>query len=618
MLEPQERHLLLEALRPPSGYELSLAIGTTFSLDLLALLTAPVAFTLFEHDSQRADPLKLLHTMRHYAEKICVFCQAGQIKIPTQHRLLYSYLEDSVFEIASPRAGGVFHPKVWALRYQAEGEPTIYRLLVLSRNLTFDRSWDTALVLEGIYSGREYRSSLNYPLGDFLAALGDMTIRRLPGHVQDKITTATYEIQRVDWEVPNPFSQIKFWALGLPRKVKKWPFEDRIDRMLIISPFASEEMLSKLTANTKDSVLVSRAETLEELPPSSFSRFESIYALNPGISTEEDFVDEAQNTLQDVPLSGLHAKLYIADMGWDARLWTGSANATNAAFFRNVEFLVELRGRKSKMGIDVLLQESRDGQVLFRDMLEPISERIGPSVADPTRKRLEKRLRMVRQALASTGLELHIQQSTEDQYELLLDTVKPVPELNETDIWCWPITLEEDRASVRLDMDNLPLRLGPLSFEALSSFIAFSIQATEGDETLEVRFALNLPLHNAPAGRQERILEAMLRSRDQVMRFLLILLSDDEMDAVDAISVWQTSNSISMYGSTGVLQIPLFEALVKTLASDPNKLDQIHQLVEDLRKTEGGAGLLPPDFGEIWEPIWQARLQLEGKDEPTL
>ena len=37
--------------------------------------------------------------------------------------------------------------------------------------------------------------------------------------------------------------------------------------------------------------------------------------------------------------SGLHAKLYILEEGWDARLWTGSANATNAAFSgANVEF----------------------------------------------------------------------------------------------------------------------------------------------------------------------------------------------------------------------------------------------------------------------------------------
>ncbi len=54
MLDPEERLLLLDALRPPEDYRLSFAIGTTYSLDLLALLTAPLGFTLFERRAHRA------------------------------------------------------------------------------------------------------------------------------------------------------------------------------------------------------------------------------------------------------------------------------------------------------------------------------------------------------------------------------------------------------------------------------------------------------------------------------------------------------------------------------------------------------------------------------------
>jgi hypothetical protein len=41
MLEPDGRTLLLDALRPPLGYQLDAAAGTTYSLDLVSLLTAP-------------------------------------------------------------------------------------------------------------------------------------------------------------------------------------------------------------------------------------------------------------------------------------------------------------------------------------------------------------------------------------------------------------------------------------------------------------------------------------------------------------------------------------------------------------------------------------------------
>ena len=57
MLEPQERRQLLDSLRPPSGYSLDFAVGTTYSLDLLALLTAPLAFTFFAHGACRRPAL---------------------------------------------------------------------------------------------------------------------------------------------------------------------------------------------------------------------------------------------------------------------------------------------------------------------------------------------------------------------------------------------------------------------------------------------------------------------------------------------------------------------------------------------------------------------------------
>ena len=66
MLDPYDRRHLLEILRPPDGYTLDFAIGTTFSLDLLALMTAPLGFTLFEaeSDSGSRDSLALIESIR--------------------------------------------------------------------------------------------------------------------------------------------------------------------------------------------------------------------------------------------------------------------------------------------------------------------------------------------------------------------------------------------------------------------------------------------------------------------------------------------------------------------------------------------------------------------------
>jgi hypothetical protein len=71
MLDPYDRRHLMEILRPPDGYSLDFAIGTTFSLDLLALMTAPLAFTIFETEceSRTPDPLVLLESLRRICGK---------------------------------------------------------------------------------------------------------------------------------------------------------------------------------------------------------------------------------------------------------------------------------------------------------------------------------------------------------------------------------------------------------------------------------------------------------------------------------------------------------------------------------------------------------------------
>src|SRR5688572_27321149 len=123
MLEPQERKLLLETLRPPDEFELDFGIATTFTLDLLSLLTAPLGFSFFELEGDateaagKLDPLLLLQTIRRYAERLAVFCQAGRIAVPRKQQLLFAHLEESVVEVTASSPDGVFHPKVWVLRY---------------------------------------------------------------------------------------------------------------------------------------------------------------------------------------------------------------------------------------------------------------------------------------------------------------------------------------------------------------------------------------------------------------------------------------------------------------------------------------------------------------------
>ena len=118
MLEPASRRLLLESLQPPEDWQLDRAVGTTYSLDLIALLTAPVAFAFSDWQDRDGrpvlDPLALLKGVRQYADRMCLFGQAGKIHVPGRYHALLADLEGSIVEARAPHEGS-FHPKLWFL-----------------------------------------------------------------------------------------------------------------------------------------------------------------------------------------------------------------------------------------------------------------------------------------------------------------------------------------------------------------------------------------------------------------------------------------------------------------------------------------------------------------------
>ena len=101
MLRPESRSLMLENFRPPPGYQLNRAVGTTFTLDLMSLLTAPLAFTFFDWEDAdgrpSTDPLALLQAVREHASRIHLFCQAGEIQLPPTNQPLLVCVSNSQF-----------------------------------------------------------------------------------------------------------------------------------------------------------------------------------------------------------------------------------------------------------------------------------------------------------------------------------------------------------------------------------------------------------------------------------------------------------------------------------------------------------------------------------------
>lgn len=610
MLSPHDRRHLFDALRPPSGYVLDRAIGTTFSLDLLALLFAPVAFTFFDlQDAEQRENdnrLELFETMRRYAERITIFCQAGRIAAPVKHHPLFAYLEDSVVEVTAKKPNNAFHPKVWLVRYTAESQPVHYRLLCLSRNMTFDRSWDTALVLDGELqaSGTQAR---NLPLTEFFAALPGLTLSEPHKRVAEAAAQFSRELRRVTFALPPGFDDMHFWPLGLGGD-NRWPFGGKVDRMLVISPFLSAKRLHQLSRLGREHVLVSRPDSLTALNPNDLEAFTKIYTLNPAADLEEQDSEEAN----DRALQGLHAKLYVADSGQQGRIWTGSANATNAAFQGNVELLVELVGRRDYCGIDAILgRRSSDESLQQRepslsDLLQLFAHGDVADI-DTLQQELEARADEIRMTLACAGLVARVRPADEDQrFILSIESPKNNLEIpSSVGINCRPTTLHESMSCALRSGSGVLAETIALSMDAITSFIGFQVTVVQKDRQHVCSFVLNLPLLDPPEGRREHLLQHILGNREQVLRFLLMLLADNEPDIQAAFRTFVSSDSRGDTEMAHAAGLPLLEVMLRSLAQrDRTRLDAVAAVVLDLQKTKEGAQLLPEGFAAIWAPIW--------------
>jgi len=375
----------------------------------------------------------------------------------------------------------------------------------------------------------------------------------------------------------------------------------------VMSPFVSDGRLSQLSGRRGQDVLISRPDELAKLKPATISGFQDVLVLNPSANLGEEAEGMAESA------AGIHAKLYIIESGGQARVWTGSANATNAAYGGNVEFLVEFVGDRNKCGIDSFLTSAAE-QTTFRDLLQPFD----PSglEIDGERVRLESIVEDVRCDFAERKLLARVSAADDESlYALDLELDEAVPIRDGIRVKCRPITLpESDARSVELVKGNIA-RFDRVSFAAITSFFVFEVSLTENQKTVAIAFVMNAQLEGAPADRKERILQALLSDKGRVLSFMLLLLAEGGTDAHSILQAMQ--NGISGNGAEGsaFLQFPLFEVLVRTLDRNPKKLDQISSLVADLKKTVEGCALLPDQFDEIWQPIWSAREALRGDSE---
>ena len=535
-----------QLLIPEPGYELDFAVGMTYSLDMEALLGIPVSLGMLEDmdSSAAANPFFILEAIRKSSDKLAIFCNSDGIKLPQNIRPVYALLESSLFPVnLGPKAN--FHPKLWVIRYRSADEVQI-KVLVLSRNLTFDRSLDIAVEMTGIAGAKS--NSEHQPLSDMLGFVA--------GYAKDEkrkqIRALARDVLKVsEFTCGEQYESYRFLPFGIPRYKGKAESEfSDASSLIVVSPFLSEGVIDRLTETPHQTALITRKSSLT---PSIFSRFQKVFV------PREELMDNALLEEADKPVEGkrdLHAKIVFKSNYSGNFIYLGSLNASANAFYHNIEFMLELKYKPYFASYQMVLSDLVPDSSCPFELVESV---------EPDAKTVDDEESMSGLSDVIALLESAKVTSSGEQYDVIISGGIP----------------------------DAPAEIAPLfrskAFQPVSSEIRFSrMLLKELSELYVIRRGdfyclVKIPTEGIPSeDRDKAIYNDLIGSKSGFLAYVAFLLTDDYAEAgIEQQGVLDILQG-KIEGQDTVIPSALYECLLRTAAYSPQRLDAVESIMQKI------------------------------------
>lgn len=595
MLQPnRDRVDYGSLLIPPEGFKLENAIATSYSLDLDALVSIPVAL-YFAHSLDldvNQDMVQLLESIRRASAAVKVFCQKGQIKVPDNQHRLYGFIEPCIVQMSSTHKNS-FHPKTWTIRYVNDDGEIKYRVIVLSRNLTFDRSWDIAIQLEGDFiPERSNNFRETKPLVDFINYLAQ-------GEKINWIDEFVKGLGKTKFNLTlNEFEDFSFLPSGIPGYQKNIIFDGHLyDDLLIISPFLTASGLELAVQHSVSKPrLFSRTIELKKINKNILKSFSPWHLSKDYVEGEEKIETETteNNNIQE---QDLHAKVYSYKYGWDGYLLVGSANCSERAMLTNVEFMLSLKGKNSKMGPDVIFKELVNDDLKVFEKFNIEAEEL--TEAEALHIQQEEILQAFKINIVNCSLRAIAYKQEDSNYSIEIDfdlagIIKDQP-------------VEVSAYLFRAEAQVQTLTAGQLNSWAvhniseidISSFLVIELRLQETPVSL--KFALKIKIENLPASRNTKIFRDIISNTANFFKYIRFLLADNYWD--DELAFKENGKATGNYSPCYFSQEePIYENMLKAMSRDRQKIVEIKTVIEKISEDEDQHNpIIPNEFKELWK-----------------
>lgn len=583
-----------EVLMPPIGFHLNQAVGTTYSLDLETLTAVSLVLGLAEDtDSELiSNPISLLSAFQKISDKIIVFCEAGQIKMPVKSSAFCLILEKMVVPVSLPWNHDInrypsFHPKTWLLEYENTAGEKRYRFIVMSRNMTFDHSWDIACTLDGDLTSDSDVDSR--PLVDFLKFLKGQLDENFTDFLRrrNNLDYLINTVSEVRFHVDERFSGCEIMPMGIGSEGYDMHsdslFTDSFHELVVMSPFITGNVIAQLnnpgkTLGGTRRTLITRRSELEKIKNGKASNFD-VYVMKDEIIDGESSISDGEDSKEETDPSkqDIHAKVYVRRKNNTTDLYLGSMNASYAAIHANVEMMLRLRTRKhifnGEMFLDDIMGDDRSGKKNPFELVSPENEirAENTSLSD----RVEKLIKTVCRIKMSAAVE-----KTDGKYDVHITAdlrtviegirIRPLRSNKESEL-----------------MKEMSFRSLDLIF--LSEF--YVVSATIDDCTLNR--VIMIPTSGIPEERDNEIIKNVIKTRNQFIEYIAFILGDDYVQsflenkkASTAYIEWDKNNAMPA----------VYEKMLKTSVSNPGRLNEIKAITKAIQDDE----VIPPEFRDMY------------------
>ena len=484
-----------------------------------------------------------------------------------------------MFEVALENERS-FHPKVWLIKYQDKDRNVLYRLLVLTRNLTFDRSWDMAIALEGEKQPKP--TTKNQPLVDFFKFLVSQTPHHeKQQHLMDMIKELPYiHFQSGDKHVPD----FEFHPLGLEGYDREdIGLFDSYHHLIIISPFLSEAIISELHENALSQatqVLITRRSELPKLTDELINAFD-VYVLKDTIVEGEGAFSEESDAVDLSQLQDIHAKFYARSKHNQHRIYMGSVNSLMILFVEgNVEFLLSMQYKKYGFKLHHLLDE------LFGDKeTDNPFEKIEHLPEEQEKEEDHKdQLQKAIKTLCRTNSHAAVHKDNENY-----DCFESIPE--DVEFTIGPLL---SKAVCEMKKETV---IDQLSLLELGEF--YKVKAETNGESIQR--IIKIPTQGIPAEREQAIYRKIIDNPVAFLQYVAFLLADDFLLAALEQMEKKSMATVDWNSQTGNYPI-LYENMPQGTARSPQKLEDIHHIIEMIDHDD----IIPEQFFRLYETFSHA------------